>query len=676
MHSYDIRARRYLFYFLLSFTILFPPVFTIAQTPALHFEGKYVYADSILGSATYQYLMEAGDTVKHGEFKFESTEEHFEESHIVEGISIAGNYSNNRKDGAWTYTHQKLKLTGIAKLKGLGVNYDANGTEFLIKASFRDGKIHGTYELVRRKVRQSNPADTLFYARLQYADGTSTGTFLGFTPNLKVNGQFDEDGFPHGDWLLVHGSGSEEQMHEMRRYDHGFFSKHFYISDEELVEIKHAGFDTVVTSGLGLLTHLRATPTYFRALDYTPLVIEHAFDDADEKAIPLDTVQTRVVQGNLFLERVFVEPAMHLGKDVWKGIGGSESLLPVKLKVREFAFSPDEFSLNQKNEKLLIETRSLIHTVIDNPAMEVSRFMNPEVGFYYGVLGIYQQNLEKISPVVRFLADTAAEYIDHDAILFHNVHQIRYPEAVEYQYQDEPQARHYAFPPELKATDTRVLHKHLNIVYTDVNRILKILEKAVQNYEIQGELARKERNLIEVRDSVIRLFMDVDSSDDYNEFHRYLRDSLQYFMEYSFAEYAKHSSSERVANIDAVQDCYTYLLTIYETIANYHEKLDKLDQEYTRSVWNPYTFTHMEERVKSRLYDVFENLLLPFVWKDIRENISCDTLPGKLQQLDALLVRMTDLRWKDTKDMERKLRRARKDIPTSLEILGLRQQIK
>ncbi|PRD52761.1 hypothetical protein [Sphingobacterium gobiense] len=676
MLSYDIRARRYLFYFLLSFSILFTSGFTIAQTPALNFEGKYVYADSILGNAAYQYLMQADDTIKHGKFKFESTEEHFEESHIVEGISLTGNYSNNRKDGAWTYTHQKLKLTGIAKLKGLGVNYDANGTEFLINASFREGKIHGIYELLRRTVRQSNPADTLFYARLQYTDGTSTGTFLGFTPNLKVSGQFDEDGFPHGDWLFVHCSDSGEQMREMRRYDHGFFSKHFYKSNEELVEIKHAGFDTVVTSGLGLLTHLRANPTYFRALDYTPIVIEHAFDDTEGKVIPLDTVQACIVQGNLFLERVFVEPAMHRGKDIWKGIGGSESVLPVKLKVREFAFSPDEFSLNQKNEKLLIETRSLIRTVIDNPAMEVRRFVNPEVGFYYGVLGIYQRNLEKISPVVRFLADTAAEYIDHDAILFHNIHQISYPDAVEFQYQDQPQTRQYAFPPELEATDTRVLHTHLHIVYTDVNRILEILEKAVQDYEIQGELARKERHLIGVRDSVIRLFMDVDSNDDYNEFHRYLRDSVQYFMEYAFARYAKQSSSERVANIDAVQDCYTYFLTIYETIANYQEKLEKLDQEYTRSVWNPYTFTHMEERVKSRLYDVFESLLLPFFWNDIRENISCDTLPGKLQQLDALLGRMTDLRWKDTKDMERKLRRARKDIPTSLEILGLRQQIK
>lgn len=672
----EIYVKKYLLYFLLSLTTFAVAHSTIAQEYPAHFEGKYIYADSISGNATYQYRMEGGDTIKHGAFTFESIEERFEDNHSVEGISLQGYYHNNLKDGAWHYAHQRLALTGTATLRGSNIGYNANGTEFLVNAYFQKGKIHGDYEMVKRTVVQSNPADTLFYAKLQYVNGQTTGTFLGFTREMEVTGQFDDDGFPDGDWLFAHRSDSGKKMQELRRYDHGFFSKHFYKMDDGLVEIKHTGFDTVVRSGLGLLTHLQANPTYFRALDYTPIVMEHATIDKGQSILPLDTVQAYIVQANAFLERVFIEPAVYRGKDIWKEIGGSESVAPVKLKIRQFAFSPEESSFNQDNEKLLNETQSLIYTVIDNPNIEVTRFADQEVGFYYEVLEIYRKNLEQASPVVHFLADTASEYVDHNAILSHNVRQISYPQAVEYRYHDETQTREYTFPPELIATDTRVLHEHLKAVYSDVENIVKKLEGAVQDYEVQGELTQKERELISLRDTVIRLYNNTDSNDGYNALHESLRENVQYFMERSFADYAKQDGFQRVTKVDSMQNCYRYFLTTYEALIGYQETLEKLDREYTRRVWNPFTFTHMEERVKSRLYNAFENLLLPYIWEDIQANVSCVALPYKLRNVDRLLKRMIELRWQDTKEMERKIRRARNDVHTCLEILDLYVDIK
>lgn len=676
MLFYEADFRKYLFCFTLLSVVFLATSSVLAQESPSRYEGKYVYADSIWGNAVYQYRTEDRDTIKQGEFTFESVDERFEEEHTVSGISVSGNYADNLKEGAWEYTHQELTLTGMAKLRGSTIGYDANGTEFLIHANFQRGKAHGDYEMVQRRVAQSKPTDTLFYAKLQYQNGESTGSFSGFVPGMEVTGQFDEEGFPNGDWLIAHHSDSGENMEELRRYDHGFFLKHFYKMDDDLVEIKHTGFDTVATSGLGLLTHIRARPAYFRALDYTPIVMEHVAEDEAQEILPLDTVQAYIVEANAFLERVFVRPAIYREKDVWKAAGGSESVLPTKLKIREFSFSPEVSSLNQDNEILLRETQTLIQSVIENPNMEVTRFADQEVGFYYEVLGIYLQNLEQAKPVVDFLADIASEYVNHDEILAHNVRQISYSGTVEYPYQDSIRTRPYTFPPALTATDTRALNEHLKLVYADVNTILSQLENAVKGYEVKSELMTNEQELISLRDTVIRVFNNTDSNDTYNELHESVRDSVRHFVERSFAAYAEGDSYQRISRVDSIQRCFSYFLKFYEELSIYHENLDKLEQEYIRRVWNPFTFTHMEERVKKRLYDAFEEEIFPYLWKDVKSNISCGRLPGKIQNLKTLLERMAELRWQDTKALERELRRARNDVPRYLEILDLDFDIK
>lgn len=639
-----------------------------AQQTPLSYAGEYMLYDSLPGTAFYEFRIQNGDTLKHGKFTFQYFIESYQETDSTYGTVLSGNFLNNIKNGPWEYASKQLAIASDAQALGSKIVYDATGTEFLIFANFQEGKVHGDYELVHRQIVKSEPADTSFYTKMQYQDGNITGKLIGFTPTMHVEGQFDEDGFPDGDWIFTHQLDSSKYMQEIRRYDHGFFSKHFYDLDDRLLEIKHIGFDTLARSGRGMLTRFPATPSYFRALDYTNIVMDTT---AISGIVDVDSSQQYIANANAFLERVFISPASYRDQYVWQSLEGSDSISSIRVKVSKFAFSEEEVELNKDNEIVLTETQSLINDFLENPNTEVGRYTNKNLNLYYHVLQIYRDRLSRIAPVIKFLADEASEYVDHDAILAHNAVEITYPESVIYEFEDQKQTNRYSFPANLTTFKATTLNEHLTAVFEDVSAIITKTEGTLVDYQAQSDLRLKERRLISLRDSVINLFQNTEERNDFTKLHQDMQDSVSSFLETSFKQYAGLVAYRRLLVVDSLQACYQSYAELYPTLGEYQDKLDKLDLDYTRSIWNAYTYTYMEERMKERLYTVFEETVFPYVWNHLRTDLSCDRLPTDLANIERLLERMAELRMEDTKELEKNLRRSRADINTYLEILGL-----
>jgi hypothetical protein len=79
----------------------------------------------------------------------------------------------------------------------------------------------------------------------------------------------------------------------------------------------------------------------------------------------------------------------------------------------------------------------------------------------------------------------------------------------------------------------------------------------------------------------------------------------------------------------------------------------------------------MDERVKERVYTAFENYLLPYLLKQIKENISCSKIQKNGENIQTLYDRMLAIRDEDTRDQERALRRE-KDVDVILQILNVK----
>lgn len=638
-----------------------------AQSGRLTYDGKYRVFDSIPGVAAFEYRLVDGDTVKDGHFSFQHFVENYRQTDSIYGYELNGGFKNNIKDGPWQFVSRKIAITGNVKASGAQVVYDASGQEYLMAGYFDNGKLDGNYEILHRRLEDSQPVDTFLYVRLQYTGGLITGSLEGFTDNMRVRGQFDQDGFPYGNWTFLHNIGENNQLEEIRYYDHGFFSRHYYKIQNQLVEIRHIGFDTLAKSGRGLLTRLPATDTYFRALDYTNVVMDTM---GISGLVNTDSSHRYISNANAFMQNVFINPGVYDKLQVWQGVEGSAPVPPVRIKISKFSFTEEERILNRDNEKLLTEINSLLDDFFKNPNTETGRFNNSTLGKYYRVLDIYKNRLSSITPVITFLADSASEYVNHDAILQHNAVAISYPEKIEYTFEDQLVSDSHPFPAPLREFKSATLHDHMLLVFEDVTAILKKIESAFSEYQAQSALTVAEARLISLRDSVIHLFTDSVANKD-KPLPSALKTAVREQVEQLFKAYAGLPVISRLRAIDSVEYCFATYTDLYATLLHFQEKLSEIDREYTRSVWNAYTYTYMEERVKERLYSVFEKELFPYMWKRLQEDLSCSRVSGRLDSIDRLLQRMLELRMEDTKELERNLRRAKGDKAAYLRLLNL-----
>lgn len=634
------------------------------------YSGNFRLPGAEQGTAVFDYYLLGGDTVKNGNFRFQQFIEHFQDSDTIRGFVLNGAFQHNIKNGSWRYVSRNFTISGNPQALDARVVYDVTGQEFLINSNFEEGRAHGVYEILDRALVESQPLDTSFYARFGYRNGAVSGGLAGSTNDLQAEGQFDDEGFPDGDWIITHLSDTLPRTIEIRRYDHGFFSKHFFQIDDDLYEIKHIGFDTLARSGSGLLTRLPVTSTYFRALDYTNIVmdtmaIRQFFDHGD--------FQQLISRTNHFLERVMVNPAFHGGENVWTKIEGSAPIQPMRIKISKHSFSAEESSLNKSSERYLTEALSLIRNFLNNPNVQIGRFSQEKLAFHVKLLELYESRLTALSPVVHFLADEASEYVDHNAILRHNEVDISYPGQVIYDFGDAPKTGEYTFPPAIDSFTIHQINMHLELVFEDVNKLVGESAPYLEQLMVQSNLNDKEQLLIQQKDSVLNIFADMGSSDAYRGLHRDIRTSVEEQIDRTFKSYSALSSQRRLLEIDSMARCYEQYLEVYDKLTDFDNRLREIDIEYTRSVWNAYTYTYMEERVKERLYRAFEEVILPHHIHRLMSHRSCDHLYQDMDRIDRLLRRMMALRMEDTKNLERQLRRAPKTVEAYLAILGLEQ---
>ncbi|MGB3617145.1 MAG: hypothetical protein WBA12_03445, partial [Catalinimonas sp.] len=117
-------------------------------------------------------------------------------------------------------------------------------------------------------------------------------------------------------------------------------------------------------------------------------------------------------------------------------------------------------------------------------------------------------------------------------------------------------------------------------------------------------------------------------------------------------------------------ECLDEMNGLIAALAALPARTDTIRTAYKDEVFNPFTFTVMEEDVKPRLVQTYEQTLLPYLLGRVREEMSCDEARGVRTTLAAVHRRMLALRDENTTKIERKLRRSR-DAREVLQLLGV-----
>jgi hypothetical protein len=235
---------------------------------------------------------------------------------------------------------------------------------------------------------------------------------------------------------------------------------------------------------------------------------------------------------------------------------------------------------------------------------------------------------------------------------------IEFPSEVSYFFDDQTKNKPTSFPKPLLAQDFSISSVY-NLI-NEINAALKAEHNVVQpilaeTKKIAG-IADKEETLLNKRDSIFSSFRNNLGGDTFNQYHERYAEDVIIFIEKRFSSYAKLPIEKRLTLIENELDCFDQYLLFYSFLAKLSNRLNEIDDLYTRTIWNPFTFTDMQEKVKERIFTAYKKTLIPYLLDDLEKGISC-SISKRMDNFSILFYKMKVLREQDTQELEAKLKR-------------------
>ncbi|TVR37925.1 MAG: hypothetical protein EA392_11475 [Cryomorphaceae bacterium] len=633
------------------------------------YEGYYALKTGWEGHAQFAYKVERNDTIYHGPFRFDATKRAPENENNLLGVSYAGSYLDGNKSGNWEFSFKNFTVSPGFAIRGYQLVKEADGEDFVVSAKFEKGKAQGKWNIALNRIKASQISDTIFQSEAFFHKGRFAKEFKGKKGELRITGGFNDLGQLDGLWRFKRGQRGELALDEVRVYQNGLLVEHYFEKNNERFNVEHRGIHLSADLSENHVSEVAVGKLYFKILEFSAIGFQPS---ANEEKITGETSSELISYFNLGFSKFLTSFSDFDSIPVWSALSGSdEPVMPV-VKVTIYPMNAEEEGKRNELKKLLSDSENLIHRFQQNSLLEVGRHAHKEIALYARVIEIFEETLSVLRPCVKIVTDDAFLYLDRNNLMPHITPEIEYQAAVNFEVKGKPESETFDFPKALLNNDANLhnLHHHLERTRDILINLNNSTEEILERYKLEGELTEREERLVEKRDSVLAFFKNQAGRDDFNRFHERIAEAMTSMATEEFKRYARLDIDQKIDEIKAVQKCYREAIEAYEMIERIPLRIERLEEIYTRSVWNAYTFTYMDERIKERLYRVYENTLLPLVLDDMMTNAECGRLQEKQQNMVNLYQRMVELRDQDTREMERQLRRV-SDPEEIMQIISL-----
>lgn len=602
---------------------------------------------------------------KEGEFEFYTAEKDSTDEDFTIGHVYKGTFKDGKKDGAWEYSYNRLRPTRVSKIQDLSIKYNGSGNQFFVQAQFDENSAVGSWKSFYKNIEDGKITDTLFRAQTKFVKNKMAEVFEASSDSMTIQGEINESGFLSGTWSFYQTTKENGVIEEQRVYDEGVLIEHKLIIDEEEYAVKHIGLDQTEGGEGESWKEVNVSESYFNIIYQTNFGVEDA--------LSLDKSNQLIKRSNQFLKKSIFSFGKYNETKLWTVLNEDDILYP-KLRVRSFPYTDKEKENIEKGSELIEKSNALIKEYLEDPQVDINRYNYKEVSLYYEIYKIYKKELTKLKNVFDKLSLPVYEYIDRSEILPHIIEDgINYPEKVEFEYEDKKQEEEYSFPEDISKNDfsIQMLVEHLEVILKSIEETKEEVTPIIEKNKKRAEIADKETELVEIRDSILTLFNDKENREDYNKYHESFKEDIIKFTLDKFKDYANKDVEDRLGKTQSVIDCFKMMASFYSDLVDLKEKVERIEESYTREVWSPVVYTYMTETIKERIYKAYENILLEKVIEDIKSNIDCDKMQEKVENISILYKEMMSIRDRDTSKEERSLRRV-KDADKILSILNIK----
>lgn len=624
------------------------------------FKGNFQLTDTISGHAEYNYATKNNTSIFVGAFKFNYSKKFNE---VFRTLSYQGNFDENKKTGQWIFSSKNLVKSDSLNISDYQISYTASGFEYRVQGQFKDGKASGDWVVIEQNFKDATPLDTIFSANAVFENGKMINELWAKSQKMSLYALFDNDGMANGTWVIIHNLG-DKIIEERRVYENGVFKNHFLNYNGETHQIEHLGLDTTKDEDEANWEIIDVRNQYFNIFELSNIGFK-----GNSILLEANDVKRLTHTANDFMERSITSFALKNNFAIWNIITNEQEIEFGKFKVRKYPYTKNEKQLVADIISYSSNISKTLNQFFNNPQIELGRLNFESLNRCYAVLEVYKNHLKEIDALAEKISNPVLEYLDRSTFVKSIAPNFNLGDSITYSFKEDTYSENHNFPtvPLNDAFNMESAHQFLKSIQQDLSSVYKEAAVVLNDLQKMEDLSDLETSFVQKRNEIQNRFNNSENDEYYNNFHIDFKDVVQAFSEQQFKSYAALSLDDKKQRIDDYLACFEDVLNLYDFLADLQIKINRLDETYIRTTFNPYLMVDMDERIKERLYNAYIDIALPYLLDKMKNEFECENIDLNTENIKNLINKMSQLRDEDTAVKERQLRR----VKDALEVFGI-----
>ena len=529
-------------------------------------------------------------------------------------VLVRGSVRTRQPVGSWTFRFAHYVASGESRLEDHTYRVRTHGHAHEVTGQFADGKLHGTWTHHHRRIVDSEPTETVFRSKITFDRGVPQRSFQLENENNALAGRCQRDGTAHDVWTLYINLEPAQNWH----FQNGTLERIELLKED--TELPIFSPETEETTRIFLDARYVALLENWLRLSPTADVDAEPFAELI-RANGAHYERTARLLRDLDPDGAFLPKIRVTVPSYPLSVEETEQLLALRTDLRQ---------LDTLTTALLADS-SLLQLAALDPAIDARR---EELALLRGAALAPVRELDAAfrNDVLRFL----------------------------------PRERFYArFDPPFS---------DLTAVQQTVRQSMRRVDSI--QVELAGQLSSREGELllVSLQDDLQRMFVRLDSTVNAADGKFAKRYGLLRLRELGAQQLRAYDalpvSFEKRERGRDVLNCLRDLTELTATLTELPARSAHLEGRYTDQVWNNFTATVMDARVKKHLYEAYDERLLPYFQREVRTAATCTNAARLTTQLNVVHDRMLTLRAENTDDLESTLKRT-DDPQEILRLLGV-----
>ncbi len=598
------------------------------------------------GTAQFTHTLNAsGDSLLNGAYTFSSVLAGDDSTKVF--YEISGAYALGKAEGKWEFVRIELTPSGKPYAQDFAIVQPAVGIETNLEATFVKGAPTGRWRVQQRIADEANPvAGTNLIALIHLSQATASGAFEYRNAGCEVVGSFDQEGKLHGTWTIAFNQTPLEAV-ETREYRNGVLVQHRVKLPDSMYELAN---DSALLESLN--------DKELRTFDFGTLptaILMKRVRHVEEAANLVKMSDAAIAEALEVFGIGSTSPVFQQGD-------GMAKVNPVQVRFRQIPILRDEKILNQQIANTARQIVNESEVFLTSPTVEMARLSNEQVARQCAELEVLLEVSNDVFKLCAELDDEELSFVDRNAWFQMNYETPSWPVVINFEFGETTESiaflNYTAFG---DTADRAALLEALNRMFAEVQGTIDQVMNQLRVAELDTYLTQREEALMIRRDSLNSLFSS-ENSPLTNQNHTSVAQGVRKSLDLAFEQYARIDVSMRGGEIDNLEQCLLFTEGLHDALSKLPLRIDRIDREYTRSVWNPYTYTFMEEVQKERIYKAYNQFILPHFISEINASASCHAYEAIPRLLIALHDRLVQLLNEDTAQVEKDLRRVSSPI--------------